>query len=41
MLHDIEHLVSKLGKVSGFGDLGMHLVKIVEDKEIEVAPAHT
>ncbi len=37
MLHDIEHLVSKLGKVSGFGDLGMHLMKIVEHNEIKVA----
>lgn len=35
MLRDVEHLVSKLGKVEGFGDLGTYLMKIIEDKEIK------
>jgi vacuolar protein sorting-associated protein 54 len=38
MLRDVEYLVGKLGKVDGFGDLGTYLMKIVEDKEIKVAP---
>ncbi|KAK4201390.1 vacuolar protein sorting-associated protein 54, chloroplastic [Triangularia verruculosa] len=36
MLRDVEHLVDKLGKVEGFGDLGTYLTKIIEDREIQV-----
>jgi vacuolar protein sorting-associated protein 54 len=39
MLRDVEHLIGKLGKVEGFGDLGTYLMKIIEGKEIKkVAP---
>ena len=38
MLRDIEYLVIKVGKLSGFGDLGSHLKQIVGGKEIQVAP---
>ncbi|KND92285.1 Vacuolar protein sorting-associated protein 54, chloroplastic [Tolypocladium ophioglossoides CBS 100239] len=35
MLRDVEHLVGKLGKIEGFGDLGTHLMKMIEGKEIK------
>ncbi|KAH8803348.1 Vps54-like protein-domain-containing protein [Xylogone sp. PMI_703] len=35
MLCDVEHLVSKLGTVKEFGDLGTYLVKIIESKEVK------
>jgi hypothetical protein len=38
MLHDVEYVVGKLGKVEGFGDLGTYLINIIEGKEIKVAP---
>jgi hypothetical protein len=31
---DISYLVSKLGKIDGFEDLGTNLVKIIESKEV-------
>jgi len=38
MLHDIEYLVGKLGKIEAFGDLGTYLMRIIECKEIGIAP---
>ena len=38
MLRDIEYLIFKLGKLSGFGDLGSHFMQIVRGKEIQVTP---
>lgn len=35
MLRDVEHLVSALGVVDGFGDLGTYLTKIIEGKEVK------
>ena len=37
MLRDVEHLVSTLAKVEGFGDLGTCLTKIIESKKAETA----
>ncbi|KAM5341815.1 hypothetical protein ACJ41O_014846 [Fusarium nematophilum] len=34
MLYDVVHLVDKLGKFEGFGDLGTYLTEIIRDKEI-------
>lgn len=35
MLSDVTHLVDKLGKVEGFGDLGAYLVEIIKSKEVQ------
>ncbi|KAJ3543382.1 hypothetical protein NM208_g3609 [Fusarium decemcellulare] len=34
MLRDVQHLVDKLGKVEGFGDLGTYLNQIVKGKDM-------
>lgn len=37
MIRDIEHLSTRLGKVEGFGDLGVYLLKIVRGKDVKAA----
>ncbi|KAG5661366.1 hypothetical protein KAF25_005488, partial [Fusarium avenaceum] len=35
MLSDVTHLVDKLSKVEGFGDLGAYFVEIIKSKEVQ------
>ncbi|GAP93109.1 putative garp complex component [Rosellinia necatrix] len=41
MESDINHLIARLGKIDGFGDLGDHLLNIVKSKKMEQTSARS
>ena len=35
MLHDVEFLAAKLGKIEGFGKTGEYLIEIIKSKKVK------